>query len=410
MDRSTDETPPAEDAAAGEARSSRVPSKARPIESLSEALGFEGPVVEFGPTHPGMRRAMAAAGGTAGFVVRLDDDRILDVEIEIGAGHRGFEKEAECAGWEMARTHVARLGYAGAVHAEIAYCGAVERLAGIDLPDRAIWLRMLVGELARVADHFGRLAATMASIGLRDAEVVAQQGEVTSASALRLAKGSGPLVPWCRFGGVEHALAEDFADRWEGLALRLRETLGRFERVGSANPTSIRRLREAASLDSESARAWAVTGPMLRASGVSEDLRMDRPYLAYGAVDFDVPIGETGDGLDRLLVVVEETRQSIDLIGQCHKIVSSLGPGAIDVPIDLATLPAGEAAYWVEAPTGALAFFIASDGSQSPRRIRCRAPSFFHAQALPEMLRGERLDDLLPTVALAHLVAAECDR
>jgi NADH:ubiquinone oxidoreductase subunit D len=178
-------------------------------------------------------------------------------------------------------------------------------------------------------------------------------------------------------------------------------------------------LHGVAPMSAEDCLSWGVTGPALRASGSPTDVRRDRPYLAYAALDFDVPIGESGDGFDRMLVVLEELRQSLGMVDQCHKLLSSLGPGAIAASTDDAAgssglasseVPAGEAVETVESSTGELAFFVVSDGSGLPRRVRCRPPSFFHAQAMPVMLRGARLDDLLPTAALLHLVSGECDR
>jgi NADH:ubiquinone oxidoreductase subunit D len=159
------------------------------------------------------------------------------------------------------------------------------------------------------------------------------------------------------------------------------------------------------------------------------DVRRDAPYLAYGSIDFDIPIGESGDCFDRLLIVVEEIRQSLRIIDQCLSLLTTLGPGNLRLalpgwcdPEDLAaseraqlaldgpTIAPGEYAASIESSTGELGFFVASDGNSKPRRVRCRAASFHHAQAMPQMLRGAMLDDLLPTAAILHLVSGECDR
>jgi NADH-quinone oxidoreductase subunit D len=409
-----------------------------PRESLSESLGFSETVIEVGMTHPGIRHAMTAVGGTTSFLVQLDDDRITDLEVDIGLGHRGFEKEVESIPWDRALPYVSRLGHAAGVIAETAYCLALEELIDLDLPDRAIWLRMLVNEIARVTDHFARLGAVMTSIGLRDGELIAQQGEVEAARLLAFATGGGPLAGWVRIGGVAAALPSEFPERWQVARIRLTESVAHFETVGASNPTCQRRLRDVAPLGVDDCHAWGVTGPALRAAGAPKDVRRDHPYLAYGALDFDVPIGETGDDLDRLLVIVEEIRQSLGIVDQCHKLLMSLGPGVVAAEASRSSrfvahgsvvngaraessesladvlpsllVPAGEAVSSVETSTGELGFLLVSDGEGLPRRIRARAPSFFHAQAMPLMLRGCRLDDLLPTAALLHLVSAECDR
>jgi NADH-quinone oxidoreductase subunit D len=399
------------------------------VETLSEALGFVETVIEVGHSHPGVRRVLGAAGGTASFLVSLDDERISDLEVEIGIGHRGFEKEVESLPWHRALPYVARLGFAGGLIAEVGYCLAVEELAGVGIPDRAIWLRMLASEIARVSDHFARLAAVATAIGLASAESVAQQGEVEAARLLEAVTRRGPLVSWVRLGGVACAPAEGFTDRWRESHKKLNATLARFEAVAIDNPSCQQRLRDVAAFSVEDCIAWGLTGPVMRAAGLPMDVRRDTPYLAYAAVDFDVPVGENGDDLDRLLVVVEEIRQSLRIVDQCQELLASLGPSVVRLadpgwqeldavdPLERAAIvlegpmiPAGEVASSIESSTGELGFFLVSDGEGLPRRIRCRAASFLHAQAMPEMLRGAHLDDLLPTAAVLHLVSGECDR
>jgi len=401
----------------------------RPVETLSEALGFVETVLEVGHSHPGVRRVLAAAGSTASFLVSLDDERISDLEVEIGIGHRGFEKEVESLPWDRALPYVARLGYAGGLLAEVGYCLAVEALAGVAIPDRAIWLRTLASEVARMSDHFARLAAVSAAIGLPAAESIAQRGEVEAARLLEAITGGGPFAGWVRLGGVAGAPADGFAERWHDSNAALLSILAGFEAVAVDNPSCQQRLRDVASFSIENCITWGVTGPTLRAAGMPMDVRRDSPYLAYGVVDFDVPIGENGDDFDRLLVVVEEIRQSLRIVEQCQSLLASLGPGVIRLAdagwgepegsdfasrsatiLEGPTIPAGEVAISIESSTGELGFFLVSDGDGLPRRIRCRSASFLHAQALPEMLRGARLDDLLPTAAMLHLVSGECDR
>ncbi|MAG34411.1 MAG: hypothetical protein CL908_26340 [Deltaproteobacteria bacterium] len=398
-------------------------------ETLSGVLGFPETVIEVGPTHPGVRHVMTGAGSAASFLVSLDDERITELEVEIGLAHRGFEKEVESRPWSFALPYVGRLGHGAGVIAEVGYCLAVERLAGVVLPDRAIWLRMLVCELARVVDHFARLAAVATAIGLPAAQAAAAQAEIEAARLLRVATGRGPLAGWACLGGVASELPDRFFTGWPSASASLLEILGRYERVGVRNPSCIARLSEVAPLSREGCEAWGVTGPIARASGSPNDVRRDAPYLRYASVDFDVPVGESGDDFDRLLVVVEEVRQSLRIADQCQSLLRSLGPGAIQASrtgwegsgapdgsarfeawLEGPPVPAGEVALSVESSTGELGFLVVSDGDGLPRRIRCRAPSFLHAQAMPAMLRGAQLDDLLPTAALLHLVAGECDR
>jgi NADH-quinone oxidoreductase subunit D len=397
--------------------------------TLSEALGFSETVVEVGLTHPGVRRVLGAAGGTVDFLVSLDDERITELEVEIGLGHRGFEKEVESIPWHRALPYVARLGLASGLMAETGYCLALEELAGVALPDRAIWLRTLASELARVADHFSRLAAVAAAIGLPSAEGLAQQGGWTATRLLESLTGAGVFAGWVGLGGVARALPEDFEPNWQKSRAEIEATVARFDAIAVQNPSCQTRLRDVAPLSANDCLAWGVTGPSIRAAGMAIDVRRDAPYLAYGSLDFDIPIGENGDDFDRLLIVVEEVRQSLRIVDQCQDRLADLGPGAIRLAepgwcepcendpaahsasvLEGPSIPPGEVATSIESSTGELAFFLVSDGGPLPRRIHCRGASFFHAQAMPEMLRGAQLDDLLPTAAILHLVSGECDR
>ncbi|MEZ4278178.1 MAG: hypothetical protein R3F21_01015 [Myxococcota bacterium] len=386
--------------------------------TLSERLGFRPAVVELGHTHPGVRRVMGAVGGTTSFLVTLDDDRIEALEVEIGLGHRGFEKEVESRPWASALPFVARLGHANGPIAQIGYCLALERLAGLEVAPRATWLRTLVCELARIADHLARVAALAAAIGAGAAERAVAQGERVAARLLGAALGGSPLAGWALPGGVARDLPGDFEARFVEAKRLLEATLEAIDRLLITHPGVLLRLVDVAPLAAEACLALGVTGPCLRAAGSARDLRRDGSLLAYGEVDFDVAIGSRGDDFDRLAVVAEEIRQSLGIGEQClrrlaDRSVGSEGEGVVTGPEAKASplvVPAGEVALSIESSTGELGFLLVSDGGERPRRIRCRAPSFFHAQALPAALTHARLDDLLPTAALFHLVSGECDR
>ena len=390
--------------------------------TLSERLGFREAVVELGHTHPSVRRVMGGVGGTLSFLVTLDDDRIEALEVEIGAGHRGFEKEVESRPWQEALPYVARLGYASGPIAQIGYCLALERLAGLEVPTRATWLRTLVCELARITDHLARIAALATAIRASAAERAAQRGERVAMKLLVAAVGGSPLGNWACPGGVACDLPPDFGGAWGRARSELEAVLERIAALLLDHPVASQRLVGVAPLSAAESLALGVTGPCLRAAGVALDLRRDGPYLVYGELDFDVPIGERGDDYDRLAVVVEEIRQSLRIGEQCIRRLVADRPAADgsegsvcgsvcgSVETENLVIPAGEVALAVESSTGELGFLLASDGGVLPRRIRCRAPSFFHAQALPAALVHARLDDLLPTAALFHLVSGECDR
>jgi NADH-quinone oxidoreductase subunit D len=394
--------------------------------TLSERLGFRPAVVELGHAHASVRRVMAGVGATTSFLVTLDDDRIEALEVEIGLGHRGFEHEVESRPFVDALPYVARLGHASGVLAQVAYGLALERLLGLTAPPRAVWLRTLACELARVTDHLARVAALASSVAASDAERIVQQGEVVAMRLLTGALGGSPLAPWVRPAGVRTDLPKHYADAWKRDRAGLDATLARVTTLLLEHPNVVLRLADVAALAPADAQALGVTGPCLRATGAERDLRRDAPYLAYQDLDFDVATGTTGDDFDRLAVVVEEIRQSLRIVDQCLERLegAELAGGAIVagaagaaagpkeglIESGALVVPAGEALVAIESSTGELGFLLVSDGSARPRRIRCRAPSFFHARALQNVLVGARLDDLLPTAALFHLVSGECDR
>lgn len=385
-------------------------SSATPVSAsatLSDRLGFRPAVIELGPSHPSVRRVLAGAGATTSFLVTLDDDRIEDLAVEIGLGHRGFEKEIESRPFAQALPYVARLGHASGPIAQVAYCLALERLAGIETPARATWIRTLVCELARATDHFARIAALAAALGASAAERAARAGEAGAMGLLTRALGGRLLDPWVRPGGVVHDLPSDFGDALAAGQRGIDEAIGDLHRLLLDQSTVAWRLCEVAPLAAADALALGITGPCLRAAGVARDLRRDEPLLAYSEIEFDVAIGSRGDDYDRLAVVVAEIGQSLRIAAACAE---RMPPGQDESADSLPTPPPGIAEVEVESSTGELGFLLVSDGGALPRRIRCRAPSFFHAQALPALLRHARLDDLLPTAALFHLVSGECDR
>ncbi|MBY0399376.1 hypothetical protein K2X89_03705 [Myxococcota bacterium] len=384
--------------------------------TLSDRLGIRPAIVELGPTHPSVRRVLSGAGGTASFLATLDDDRIEALEVEIGLGHRGVEKEIESRPWLESLPFVARLGHAGGPIAQIAYCLALEQLAGLEVAARTTWLRTLVCELARITDHLARIAALAAAIGASRAERIAQRGELVAMDLLEASLGRGPLGVWSWPGGVGSDLPFGFDERWLGGRARIARALDRLTLLLLEHPSAVQRLVDVAPLPVATAIAFAVTGPALRAAGVPRDLRRDAPRLAYRELEFAIPVGSRGDDYDRLAVVLEEIRQSLGMIDQCMARLAAMDresarPGLVDGAGGASlVIPAGEVELALESSTGELGFFLVSDGGPTPRRARCRAPSFFHAQVLGRVMPGARLDDLLPTAALFHLVSGECDR
>jgi NADH-quinone oxidoreductase subunit D len=384
---------------------------------------------KFGPHHPGTRAAL-------GLTAELDGERILSLEVEIGYGHRGFEIQAQGSRWHQVVPHVERLQTKSSMSVATAYCLGVERLLEMEVPLRASWLRALGCELGRGADHLARIASLARLLGAPAPASWALMAGERLRELLELLSGAPSMHHYVRIGGVAAPLPPGFGDLARTGMRQVRFDLEDVDVALGQNRIFVDRLRGRAKLSAEQCLAMGVTGPLLRAAGVASDLRRSEPYLVYDELVFDLPIGLVGDNLDRYRVCVEEIRQSLSMAEQCLLRIEALGPGETcsgnpwlqrrEGPGDPGSLtdriaeasayvqgpsvPAGEAWARVEAANGELGFCLVADGGKTPRRVRCRAPSFFHAQALSAMLTGETLSEIGPTLVLANIEGAECDR
>ena len=385
--------------------------------------------LDLGPHHPATR-------GALGLRAELDGERILDLEVEIGFGHRGFELHAQRLGWLRSLPYVERLQSQSSMLAATAYCVAVEKLMGLDVPLRAQWLRVLGGELGRAADHLGRIASLARILGAGAASSWALNARARLWSLLERLSGAPTMHHFIRLGGVALPMPGEFGIACRPAMDAIRLDLDDVDAALGQNRVFIDRLRGRAQLSADQGLAFSVTGPLLRAAGVISDLRRSEAYGVYDELVFDVPVGLVGDNLDRYRVCFEEIHQSLSMVGQCLTRLEALGPGqvrahdpwldrepagpaseSLEARIALAQkyaegprVPAGESVSHVESANGEFGFSLVSDGGPTPRRVRCRAPSFFHAQALPAMLVGGTLADVGPTLALANIEGAECDR
>jgi NADH-quinone oxidoreductase subunit D len=239
-----------------------------------------------------------------------------------------------------------------------------------------------------------------------------------------------------RIGGVKHEMPASFPAACRANVARIRALLRDFDEVVTSNRIFVDRLKGTGVISREDCLRYAVTGPILRSAGVPLDVRKDEPYLVYSEVDFDVPIGEVGDNYDRYLVCVEEMQQSLRIVEQCLVRLEKLGPGPVNSfdprvrwpakgrvfnrmeeliqqfksVTEGPRVPAGEAYLAIESANGELGFYLVSDGSAVPVKVRCRPPSFINLQPMPMMLRGAMLADLIPTFDFINMVGGECDR
>jgi NADH-quinone oxidoreductase subunit D len=395
----------------------------------SRDLHTEHQILNMGPSHP-------ATHGTVKFLIELDGETIVDLDIQVGYLHRGFEKECESGTWYQAIPYTDRLNYNSAILANIGYCLAVEKLLAIETPERCQWLRTMAGELARLADHLTRCGAACLELAAMTPFLYGIEARELTWDLCEALCGARVTSNYVRIGGVKHDMPAGFPAVARGFIARIRELLADYDSVVTQNRLFVDRLKGTGLLSKQDLIRYGVTGPLLRAAGVPLDLRKDQPYLKYAEVDFDVPIGAIGDNYDRYLVCVEEMQQSLRIVEQCLAALEKLGPGPVNVDdprvrwpakgrvfnkmeeliqqfkavTEGPLVPAGEAYQAIESANGELGFYVVSDGTAQPWKVRCRPPSLINLQPMPIMLRGAMLADLIPTFDFINMIGGECDR
>ena len=392
-------------------------------------LHTETQVLSMGPSHP-------ATHGTVKIMLEIDGEEIVEMDVQIGYLHRGFEKECESGTWYQAIPYTDRLNYNSAILANLAYCMAVEKLLGCEIPRRGQWVRTLASELSRMGDHLTRLGAACLELGAMTPFLYGIEARELCWDLQEMLCGARVTSNYVRIGGIQRDVTPGFLDRLAASLTRIEALLADFDKVVTANRIFVDRFRNTGMLPLEKLISYGVTGPMLRAAGVPLDLRKAEPYLVYDELDFDVPIGTHGDNYDRFLVCQEELVQSIRIMRQCAPVLEK----TIGEPVNVADprirwpgkdrvfgrmeeliqqfkgvtegikVPAGEAYAAVESPNGELGFYVVSDGTGKPYKVRCRPPSFANVAPMREMLIGGMLADIVPTFDMINMIGGECDR
>jgi NADH-quinone oxidoreductase subunit D len=382
-----------------------------------------------GPSHP-------ATHGTVKIMLEIDGERIVEMDVQVGYLHRGFEKECESGTWYQAIPYTDRLNYNSAILANLAYCMAAEKLLDCEIPRRGQWVRTLAGELSRMGDHLTRLGAACLELGAMTPFLYGIEARELVWDLQEMLCGARVTSNYVRIGGLQRDVTPGFLERLERSLVRIEELLADFDKVVTPNRIFVDRFRNTGMLPLDKLISYGVTGPMLRAAGVPLDLRKAEPYLVYDEVDFDVPIGSIGDNYDRFLVCQEETVQSIRIIRQCMPVLAK----TVGEPVNVADprirwpakdrvfnrmeeliqqfkgvtegirVPAGEAYAAVESPNGELGFYVVSDGTGKPYKVRCRPPSFANVAPMRDMLVGGMLADIVPTFDMINMIGGECDR
>lgn len=383
-------------------------------------------VLNMGPSHPAMH-------GTVRMVLTLAGETIVKCDPEIGYLHRGFEKQCENATWTQVFPYTDRLNYVSPLLNNFGYAHAVEKLLGVEIPDRAKYIRTIMGEVSRLSDHLTSIGAGALELNAMTAFLYAIQARDLLWDLHEEVTGARLTVTYARIGGLKDDLPAEFANRWAAVEPRILETLDVLNQLMTRNRVFMDRMQGTGIISAEDAIDFGFSGPCLRATGVGMDVRKDHPYFAYDRVDFDVPVGSRGDNYDRYLVRYYEAFESIRIIRQCLRDLPG-GPISVDSP--LITLPEKEIVYnsiegminhfklifegiqvppgetysYTEAGNGELGFYIVSDGTGKPYKLRVRPPCFYLMGGIDRMIEGAMLADIIPTFDTINMIGGEVDR
>lgn len=358
-------------------------------------------VLNMGPQHP-------STHGVLRVIVKLDGERVLGTECVIGYLHRGVEKIGENRTYQMFAPYVDRMDYVAAVSNGLGYCLAVEKLLQVEAPPRAQAVRVALTELNRIASHLLWLGTHALDVGAITPLFYCMREREDTLNIFEKYCGARLTTHAFRIGGLQYETYEGFEQECLAFCDAFLPRVDEYEELLTGNRIWRERLRNVGILNAADCKAYGVTGPMLRAAGVKWDLRKAQPYSGYEKYDFEIPTCENGDTFDRYMVRMQEMRQSVRIIRQAVTDIPT-GPITAKVP-KVIKPPVGEVYVSIEAPKGELGYYIVSDGSTQPYRLRVRPPSFVNLQALDRMARGCLVADLVAIIGTTDIVLGEVDR
>ncbi len=439
---------------------------------MSEQRTF---MLNMGPAHPAMH-------GVVRLVLELEGELIVDCDVEIGYLHRAFEKHAETETWNNVIPWTDRLNYVSPLINNVGYCMAVEDLAGLELPERGQYLRVIASEISRITDHLTCVGASAMELGAFTVFLYLIKAREYLYQCVDALTGARVTTSYTRVGGVKADMPADFPERCRAALAEVEKAVAESDKLLTKNRIFMDRMEATGVISREDAIAYGITGPFLRSTGVPYDVRRSHPHLIYDRLDFDVPVGTHGDNYDRYLVRLAEIAQSIRILEQCFERIPagphSLAPremkdafefqdagkqgktallrlfqartdqtlegagradaGAIAAQDPVAVLPPKEETYgsieglmnhfelirwsWgikvpagevyraVEGGNGELGFHVVSTGEDTAYRVRCRPPCLFIMAALPKLLIGTYIADVVPTFGSVNMIAGELDR
>lgn len=383
-------------------------------------------ILNMGPQHP-------STHGVLHVLLELNGEVVVDVQPSIGYIHRSIEKIVENRLYYQCLPLMCRLDYLASLSNELAFVRTVEELLELEVPERAEYIRVIMAELARIASHLVWLGTFGLDLGAMTPFLYTFREREQVLDLIEMATGSRMMSNYVRVGGVKLDLPADFFDATGRFVDEFNERVDEYEQLLTTNEIFLVRTKGIGILKTDDAINLGVTGPMLRAAGFRWDLRKNKPYSVYDRFSFDIPTGENGDCYDRYLVRIREMRQSLKIIKQALgglpegpyilRAPKMVLPPKDELKTSMESLihhfelivkgmkpPVGEVYCSVESPRGELGFYLISDGSPKPYRLKIRTPSFVNLQALSAMIKGMMIGDVVAIIGSLDIVLGEIDR
>ncbi len=395
-------------------------------QEIGDSLHSKTMVVNIGPSHP-------ATHGTVRLLVELDGERIEKCDVDVGYLHRGFEKQCENCDYNQVIPYTDRLNYVSPIINNVGYCIAIEKLFGVRVPERCEYIRVILSELSRITDHLTCLGASAMELGAFTVMLYLMQAREYLYELIEEVTGARLTISYCRVGGVKDDLTPNFREKTIERFEKMRKHLDDSDRLLSKNRIFIDRMCDVGIISADEAVSYGLTGPLLRASGVSYDVRKAFPYSSYDQFEFDVPLGTKGDNFDRFQVRFLEIYQSMRIVEQALRRLPA-GPIQIDDPHVIMPPkdevygsiegmisqfevvfggikpPKGSVYFACEGGNGELGFYVVSDGTGRPYKVHVRAPAFIHMGIVGPMIEGHMVADIVPLFGMINMIGGECDR
>jgi NADH-quinone oxidoreductase subunit D len=393
-----------------------------------DGFDIEPMYINMGPSHPAMH-------GTVKMVLKLDGETVVNIDVQPGYLHRGFEKTTEAKTWNQVIPYTDRLNYVSPLINNFGYCLAVEKMLGVQVPERGDYIRTIMSELSRIGDHLTCVGAGAMELGALTAFLYFVKAREYTWQLIEEVTGARLTISYGRVGGVVRDLPASFAERWADVRGKVLDNLDEVKTLLHTNRIFIDRMKEVGQMPLDRVLSYGMTGPFARAAGFDYDVRRDEPYFAYGKVKFDVPTRTAGDNWARYEVRMEEMRQSVRIIDQC---LEQMPDGPIRVEDPKVSLPKkkevysniealmnhfkllmpghgiqppkGEVYSAVEGGNGELGFWLISDGGDRPWRVRVRPPCFPIMAGTEELILGQQVADIVPIFGSVNMIGGEMDR